>query len=139
MAFDGNPAFTFEVHRIQELILHLALLYRMGGFEEAIGERRLSVVDVGNDTKVPDVVQRAHRVEQYNAGRICNVKAVLRPMGTFHKFLDEFRRHIAGAKIDIGHNLLTKWNCCRNASDNIFTEGTSHAVNSEFASRTGRD
>ena len=46
---DGDAALAFEVHRIEDLRFHLTGLERTGDFEEAIGQRRLAVVDVRDD------------------------------------------------------------------------------------------
>ena len=46
---DRDPAFALEVHRVEHLGFHLALLQRAGHFEKPIGERRLAVVDVRDD------------------------------------------------------------------------------------------
>ena len=52
--FDGDAALAFQVHRIENLRHHLALRQRASGLEQAVGERRLAVVDVRDDRKIPD-------------------------------------------------------------------------------------
>ena len=54
MRLDGDPALALEVHRVEHLGLHLARLQRAGELEEAIGERRLAVIDVRDDREVAD-------------------------------------------------------------------------------------
>ena len=49
---DRDPALALEVHRIEHLRFHLARLQGAGHLEEAVGERRLAVIDVGDDGKV---------------------------------------------------------------------------------------
>ncbi len=51
---DRDPALALEVHGIQDLRLHLPGLQRAGEFQEAIRQRRLAVVDVGDDREVSD-------------------------------------------------------------------------------------
>ena len=52
VGLDGNAALAFQVHRVQDLGLHLALGHRAGEFEQAVAQRRLAVVDVGDDCEV---------------------------------------------------------------------------------------
>ncbi len=52
---DGDAAFAFEVHIVEELGFHFALGDGAGAFEEAVGEGGLAVVDVGDDAEVADV------------------------------------------------------------------------------------
>jgi len=46
--FDGDAALALEVHGVEDLLVHFALGERAGHFEQAIGERGLAVVDVGD-------------------------------------------------------------------------------------------
>ena len=55
---DGDAALALEVHRVERLLLELACADRVGQFENAVGERRLPVVDVRNDAEVADVLER---------------------------------------------------------------------------------
>ena len=47
--FDRDAALALDIHGIEELRLHVALLHRTGELEDAIGDRRFAVVDVRND------------------------------------------------------------------------------------------
>ena len=49
---DGDPALALEVHGVEELLPHLALLHRAGRLDEAVGEGGLAVVDVRDDAEV---------------------------------------------------------------------------------------
>jgi hypothetical protein len=51
---DGDPPLPLQVHSIQQLLPHLALLDRTGGLDQPVGQRRFAVVDVGHDAEVPD-------------------------------------------------------------------------------------
>jgi hypothetical protein len=55
LALDRDPALPLEVHRVQQLGAHLAGIDGVGELENAIGERRLAVVDVRDDREVADV------------------------------------------------------------------------------------
>src|SRR6185436_20522665 len=53
---DRDPALAFEVHRVEDLVAELALLHRATALDQAVCQRRLAVVDVGDDAEVADVV-----------------------------------------------------------------------------------
>ena len=55
MRLDRDAALALEVHRVEHLRFHLARLQRAGDLEEPVGQRRLAVVDVGDDREVADV------------------------------------------------------------------------------------
>ena len=52
---DRDAALALEVHGVEDLRFHLARLERAGDLEEAVGQRRLAVVDVRDDREVSDV------------------------------------------------------------------------------------
>jgi hypothetical protein len=54
VGLDRDPALALEIHRVEHLRLHLAGLEGPGDFEEAVGERRLAVVDVRDDREIAD-------------------------------------------------------------------------------------
>ena len=58
---DGDAALALEVHGIQHLGLHLAVLEATADLDEAVGQRGLAVVDVGDDGEVADVLDVGHR------------------------------------------------------------------------------
>ena len=49
---DRDAALALEIHRIEELILLLALLDRAGALEQTIGKRGLAVIDVRDDAEI---------------------------------------------------------------------------------------
>ena len=49
---DGDAALALEVHRVEDLRLHLAGLQGAGDLEKPVGQRRLAVVDVGDDREI---------------------------------------------------------------------------------------
>ena len=61
MRLDGDAALALEVHGVEDLRLHLARLERAGQLEEAVRQRRLAVIDVGDDREITDVA-RVHRI-----------------------------------------------------------------------------
>ena len=54
LGLDRDPALALEVHRVEHLLAHLALGDRVRQLEDAVGERRLAVVDVRDDREVAD-------------------------------------------------------------------------------------
>ena len=54
---DRNASLTLEVERVEDLFLHLALLHRARGFDQAVGERRLAMIDVRDDAEVADMIE----------------------------------------------------------------------------------
>ena len=55
MAFDGDAAFLFQIHRVKMLLGEHALSDCVGVFQEAVGKRGFPVIDVGNNTKITGV------------------------------------------------------------------------------------
>ena len=55
---DGDALLAFQVHRVEDLADHLALVEGMGHLEEAISQRRLAVVNVGDDREVAQACLR---------------------------------------------------------------------------------
>ena len=51
---DRDTSFTLEIHLIERLRLHLTLLEGSCDLHEAISERGLAMIDMGNDTKIAD-------------------------------------------------------------------------------------
>ena len=58
MALDGDAALTLQIHIVEHL--PLGDLNGLRLFQQAVGQRRLSMVDVGDDTKIPNVAYRVH-------------------------------------------------------------------------------
>ena len=56
LGLDGDAALALQIHRVEHLRGHLALAQRAGQFQQAVGQRRLAVVDVRNDAEISDVL-----------------------------------------------------------------------------------
>jgi hypothetical protein len=56
LCLDRDAALALEVHRVEHLRAHLALRHGVRELEDAVGERRLAVVDVRDDREVADVL-----------------------------------------------------------------------------------
>lgn len=55
VTLDGDASFFFKVHVVEHLTFRH--LDGLGVFQQTVGKGALSVVDVGNDAKVSDVIQ----------------------------------------------------------------------------------
>ena len=55
LGLDRDAALALEVHRVEQLVAHFARGDGLRQLEDAIGERRLAVVDVRDDREVADV------------------------------------------------------------------------------------
>ena len=54
LRLDRDPALALEVHGVEQLGPHVAPLDRVRHLQDAVGQRRLPVVDVGDDGEVAD-------------------------------------------------------------------------------------
>ena len=55
VALDGDAALSLDVHGVEQLGLHVALLNRVGELENTVRDGRLAVVDVRNDREVANM------------------------------------------------------------------------------------
>ena len=58
---DGDATLLFQVHVVQQLGLHLPLLYRSAQLDEPVRQCRFAVVNVGYDRKVADFRLIGHK------------------------------------------------------------------------------
>ena len=58
LALDRDAALTLDVHAIEVLVAHLARLDDAGQLEHAVRERRLPMIDMGDDAEVTDLPLR---------------------------------------------------------------------------------
>ena len=54
LCLNGDAALPLDIHAVQILVTHFALVDDTGDLQHAIGQRGLTVVDVGNDAEVTD-------------------------------------------------------------------------------------
>ena len=60
LGLDGDAPFPLDVHRVEVLGLHVAHVDGAGELEDAVGERRLAVVDVGDDAEIAELLEPGH-------------------------------------------------------------------------------
>jgi hypothetical protein len=58
LRLDSDSAFTLDVHGIEDLLAHFARAQAAGELDQPVGQRRLAMVDMGDDGKIADVVVR---------------------------------------------------------------------------------
>ena len=61
LGLDGDAALALQVHAVEHLLAHLPLGDRVGDLKDAVGQRRLAVVDVGDDGEIADMLEARHR------------------------------------------------------------------------------
>jgi len=49
------PRFALEVHRVENLLLHVAVGDGAAKLDQPVGQRRFAVVDMGDDGEIADV------------------------------------------------------------------------------------
>jgi hypothetical protein len=62
LRLDRDPALALDVHAVEVLRAHRPPLDDAGELQHPIGQRRLAVVDVGDDAEVPDLRRRSERL-----------------------------------------------------------------------------
>lgn len=56
MALNSNTLLSFEVHIIKYLVLHISLTDGIGRLQKPVGQGAFTVIDMGDDTKISDVL-----------------------------------------------------------------------------------
>jgi len=72
LRLDGDTALALDVHGIEHLFAHLPLGQPAAKLDQAVRQRRLAVVDVGDDGEVADARKLDH-------GRASNTAAPMIP------------------------------------------------------------
>ncbi len=57
---DSDSSFSFEVHGVKNLLLHLSFLYCVSELKHAVSKGRFSVVDMSDDGEVSDESSIGH-------------------------------------------------------------------------------
>jgi hypothetical protein len=58
LRLDGDAALALDIHGIEHLFLHLAVLQPPGFLDQPVGQGRFAMVDMRNDGEVADVGNR---------------------------------------------------------------------------------
>ena len=54
LKLDRDPPFSLQLHVVEELFLHVPIGHRAGVLQQPISQRRLAMVDMGNDAEISD-------------------------------------------------------------------------------------
>lgn len=57
LGLDGDTPLTLQIHRVEHLLLHLAIGESSTDLDDPVGQGALSMVDMGNDGKVSNILQ----------------------------------------------------------------------------------
>ncbi len=60
LGLDGDAALALDVHVIKDLLAHLALGQPAGRLDQPVGQRRLAMVDMGDDGEIADQRKLGH-------------------------------------------------------------------------------
>ena len=66
LRLDRDAALALDIHPVEVLGAHRPLVDHPGELQHPIGQRRLAVVDVGDDAEVPDLRRRSERLCRRN-------------------------------------------------------------------------
>jgi len=58
LRLDGDAALFFDVHGVEHLLAHLAIGQSSTARNDPVGQRGLTVINVGNDGEITNVVHR---------------------------------------------------------------------------------
>ena len=58
MRLYSNSFFPFQVHTVQYLCFHIALLHGMGELKKTVSQSAFSVIYMGNNAEIPDVFHK---------------------------------------------------------------------------------
>ncbi len=60
LGLDGDAPLALQVHAVEHLLAHVALGHGVGHLQDAVGQGRFPVVDVGDYAEIADVVEACH-------------------------------------------------------------------------------
>lgn len=63
MALNGDPSLAFEIHTVENLIFLITFANGMSLLQQLVGQSTFAVVNMGDDTKIPDIL---HGLQNYN-------------------------------------------------------------------------
>ena len=65
--FNGDATLALKIHGVQYLSLHFALAQTATHLDKTVCQRRLAMVDVGNDGEITDMTQITHDYRSRNS------------------------------------------------------------------------
>src|SRR5258708_34193804 len=70
LRLDGDAALALDLHAVEHLRAHLALLEAAAALDEAVGKGRFAVVDMGDDRKIADMAEIGHGARKRFGGEV---------------------------------------------------------------------
>ena len=55
LALDGDASLTLDIHRVEDLVLEVACADDPTALDEPVGQRRFTMVDVGDNREIADL------------------------------------------------------------------------------------
>jgi len=74
LRLDRDAAFLLDIHVVEHLRRHFALGEPAGRLDQPVGKRGLAMVDMRDNRKIADLVERSHRVRL--AGGVAGSKII---------------------------------------------------------------
>jgi hypothetical protein len=62
VGLDGDAALALDIHRIEQLLLHVAVGHGAGGLDQPVGQGGFPVVDMGDDGEIADARGIGHAI-----------------------------------------------------------------------------
>ncbi len=62
VTLNGNALFPLQIHVVQYLVHHVALTNGLGMLQQSVGQGTLSVVNMGDDAKIPDMLHKCAKI-----------------------------------------------------------------------------
>ena len=89
LAFNGNTALTLDIHRVKQLLFHIAVRNRARKLKDAVRNGRFTVIDVGDDGKISDMIQICcHKYLLYSFTFCLNAYSIRKNSDLCKKFRD---------------------------------------------------
>lgn len=75
------PRLPFQIHAVQQLILHVPQSHRLGFLQNAVGQGRLAVIDMGDNAKVPGQLAGYRQIQHLNCRSFVSVYSTITAKG----------------------------------------------------------
>jgi hypothetical protein len=98
VGLDGDAALALDVHRVEELLLHVAFGHGAGELDQPVGKGRLAVVDMGHDGEIADLGELGHGAGYGGVSGGCRGGRLLALDGA-HEVADHRHAHVV-ARLD---------------------------------------
>ena len=92
---DGDAPFSFEVHRVEKLVLKIALADGFGAEQELVRQSALAMIDMGDNRKIANQTGiRAHAWRWFRTRVLARTDSNLSALGLKEEYTDPARQCI---------------------------------------------